>query len=151
MTVKNKLSSAFVCIVKAFQHFNVLCHNNMCYVKATRKKLLSRGFGSFLMEYLMKKTHRADQKRTMFLSFKWKICLIKGLFWRANVGRSESPGTMATHFDGNHLITSRANFQFLSHKIICFYLGSKQTLLRAVYKGYCQSAHSCLGPVPHAS
>lgn len=70
MTVKNKLSSAFVCIVKAFHHFNVLSHNNMCYVKATRKKLLSRGFGSFLMEYLMKKTHRADQKGILVFSFK---------------------------------------------------------------------------------
>lgn len=41
-------------------------------VKATRKKSLSGGFGSFLMEYLMKKTHRADEERILafFLSKK---------------------------------------------------------------------------------
>ena len=32
-------------------------------VKATRKKSLYGGFRSFLMEYLMKKTHRADEKK----------------------------------------------------------------------------------------
>lgn len=53
-----------------------------CIVKATRKKPLSRGFGSFLMEYLMKKTHRADEKRSWFFLSKKTFVLSRAYFWR---------------------------------------------------------------------
>lgn len=126
-----------------------------CIVKATRKKPLSRGFGSFLMEYLMKKTHRADEKRFLVFSFKENFCFVKGLFLASDGCRSVSCSSLSSRdvlsCGGYQLITSRANFQFLSHKIICFYLGSEQTLLHAVYKGYCESAPSCLRPVLRAS
>lgn len=42
-------------------------------VKATRKNSLSGGFGSFLMEYLMKKTHRADEENIPGFFFQRKV------------------------------------------------------------------------------
>ena len=117
-------------------------------VKATRKNSLSGRFGSFLMEYLMKKTHRADEEKIpgLFLSNKSFVLLRASLSFVALCLQSRWLSC-----DGYHLITSQANFQFLSHKIICFYLGSKQTLLHAVYRGYCESAPSCPVPVIRAS
>jgi len=42
-------------------------------VKATRKNSLSGGFGSFLMEYLMKKTHRAGEENIPGFFFQRKV------------------------------------------------------------------------------
>jgi len=75
LPVKNGMSCD--CKIKIIQGLCLYCKSFSPLhriVKATRKKSLSGGFGSFLMEYLMKKpTERMKKKRFLFFFFERKV------------------------------------------------------------------------------
>ena len=152
---EKQIIQCFCLHCKSFSPLQYIVPHNICYVKATRKILLSRGFGSFLMEYLMKKpTERMKEECCVFFLFQIKVLfdqrlifvsdkvLLRPLFLSSpRIFSRDSPSF--NNFPNAFLI-------FLSHKIICFYLGSMQTLLLAVYEGYCENAPSCRRSVPDA-
>jgi len=59
-------------------------------VKATRKNSLSGGFGSFLMEYLMKKPTERMKKTFLVFSFKESFVLLRAYLWCSDRYRSVS-------------------------------------------------------------
>ena len=71
---EKQIIQCFCLHCKSFSPLQYIVPHNICYVKATRKILLSRGFGSFLMEYLMKKpTERMKEECCVFFSFQIKV------------------------------------------------------------------------------